>query len=302
MLAAVVLTAPLAAPLSAQCGPSNGRVELTPVVTVGRAGLHWSVGPSAGAVKSELDFHGVSSRGARLAGRVVVLRGLGGVWLLSGSATQGVLNEGRLQDVDFDVLYGTTVRRSVAGLTGRTGSWTGAMGRCWTLPSLPGTAAFTLWVGWTRQRQDFRIQNGTQLVPDSMPLPGLDSRYAATWDGPWMAGEAVVGLARSTLAVRFTGCALNHYHAEGTWNLRWDLAQPRSYAQWAVGWGWSVDLHYRYRLVHRLALMAGLEHTLMQAKNGDDIVYAANGDLYGSSLIRTTTDRTMVSFGLGASF
>jgi hypothetical protein len=291
----------LPAPLSAQCGPLRGRVALRPTFEMGRGHLHWSIGPGAGVLRSVLRFDRLADREARLAGRIAVLWTGDAAWLLAGSVGGGPLTGGQILDTDFE--QSVESRRSVAEVTGqRSESWTGALGWCRPVPSSPEKAALTLWAGWTRRKDDIRIRNGTQLFPDSTILAGLDSRYEATWAGPWIAGVVAVGLARSTLLARLTFHARTRYRARGRWNLRYDLAQPLSYAQRATGWGWAMDMRYGYRMSERLRFTIGLRRSVMVAKDGDDVAYAANGNAYGSQLIEAKSDDTALSLGVEMSF
>ncbi|MEJ2678428.1 MAG: hypothetical protein P8174_05040 [Gemmatimonadota bacterium] len=295
----LVLALPV--PLSAQRRPLSGRVVLSPTFETGRGRLHWSIGPGAGVVRSVLHFDGLSHREVRLAGRAVVMQTSHGAWLLAGSVAAGSLAGGRMLDTDFE--QGVESRQSVAAVTGRRSqSWTGALGWCRPVSCSAGEDALTLWAGWAARKEDIRIQNGTQLLPDSTGMAGLDSRYEAVWAGPWIAGEATVGLPRSTLLARLTLHPLTRFRSRGRWNLRYDLAQPLSFAQWDAGWGWALDARYGYRMSERLRFTIGVRRSVMVAKDGRDIAYAANGDAYGSQLIEARWDDTTLSFGVGVSF
>lgn len=84
--------------------------------------------------------------------------------------------------------------------------------------------------GYSRHKQDFVIQDGNQTIPDFGPFPGLDSRYRSQWDGPWVGLE----LSGRTRKNKLRGFGRFEYHfadyvGDGTWNLRDDFVNPRSF-------------------------------------------------------------------------
>ncbi len=117
------------------------------------------------------------------------------------------------------------------------------------------------------------------------PFPDLDSSYDALWHGVWAGLESEWRPAR-TLALN---CGIEYhvvdYHAKADWNLRDDLAHPKSFEHWASGEGfqgraglawelpkrWSMHLDYTYRRWH--ADEGGLDRT-----------YSANGTFSDTGL------------------
>ncbi len=70
----------------------------------------------------------------------------------------------------------------------------------------------------------------------------------------------------------------SRYEAEGTWNLRTDLAQPRSFVQGVDGWGYEAAFRGRYRLTTDLSLTVEARYGRRVAEDGFDTAFLATGD------------------------
>jgi len=71
--------------------------------------------------------------------------------------------------------------------------------------------------------------------PPTGPFAGLDSRYVATWWGPWIGGEALYSFPGGTSARLFFGYQFVAYYAWADWNLRTDFDHPKSFEHRAWG-------------------------------------------------------------------
>lgn len=297
-----------ASPAPAQELAEGPRLEVAPLVQAGNGSLRWSVGTGNTAF-SELHYQNIDSRAAGFSIRWTSGENQGGRWLVTGEARRGRVLDGTVRDSDFIRGSEIEIRRIHAELTrSRTSHEMLALGRMAGSP-LPGADRVVLLVGWERRRQVFRMQDGIQVLPDTATafLKGLDSRYSFEWRGPWVAYEAAFEIGRaSSLAGRLTG-HLARYEAEGEWNLREDLVQPRSFAQEAFGFGLGIGIRYERRMSESLRLLIGACHARRGVLEGDDRVYFTDGRVFRGDLMEVGDTRTDLrlevawSFGRGSS-
>lgn len=152
-------------------------------------------------------------------------------------------------------------------------------------------------IGYYYHRTAIELKDGVQTVsmsPSTTPLgpfPGLDSRYDASWHGPWIGVLCQLDLTND-LFLNLEGMAyLADYYAEAKWNLRSDFANP-SFEQSADGAGvrLSVALEKHFDVLttpgqnRDLSLAIGVVYDQGGTGSGKDTVFFADGS-------RLTTSR-----------
>lgn len=215
----------------------------------------------------------------------------------------GSVLSGSAQDSDFNGdNRNDEYSRSIANLKGSSiVSATTAIGyRTHTNP-------YTEWralLGYSFNEQNFIKREGREIIStdNSHPLAAynnLDSQYNAQWQGPWLGGEWHWKQARHTLGVR----AEQHwpdYYAQADWNLREELAHPKSFDQTAKGKGQVVQLSYSYALTQQLHLILQAHYEKWGAISGIDTLYFANGNSAQTRL--NEANWSSQGFSLGITF
>lgn len=102
---------------------------------------------------------------------------------------------------------------------------------------------------------------------------GLDSVYNAYWSGILVRAGAFYEHPQWQFGVTYSLYPNAHYDATARWNLRSDLAQPKSFDQDALGKGeqWEWRIGHEILPSHWLMLMLRTED--WQASQGDDRLY-----------------------------
>ncbi|GEM_PF-990201 len=130
--------------------------------------------------------------------------------------------------------------------------------------------------GYSYHEQNLRITNGFQSIPANGPFGGLNSTYQTRWDGPW------VGMELYGEKDKMRGLARVEYHwfdyyAHADWNLRTDLAHPKSYEHETDGKGISVLLDGGYQLSRNWTFDLNADIKVWNAGPGIDRTFASSG-------------------------
>jgi hypothetical protein len=137
-------------------------------------------------------------------------------------------------------------------------------------------------LGFSYYQQNLTMSDGYQTIdyPTSSflgPIPGLQSTYDTAWYGPWLGldTEAVVSRVwKLSAGIEWHQVT---YQAEANWNLRSDLAHPKSFEHSGQGYGLICRLGSTYMLTSRLELTAIAELRDFAIRNGVDRVFLADG-------------------------
>ncbi len=145
-------------------------------------------------------------------------------------------------------------------------------------------------IGYRYEQQRLQVKDGNQTVCVSQPsigfdcggiplgpFSGLDSRYNATWHGPFLGLETEAGTENHRLRVRGEVTGLN-YSATAKWNLRPDLNPEKSFRHEATGTGLNLSADYTYQITPATGLTATAELEHFKAdKDGIDRSYFVDG-------------------------
>ena len=229
--------------------------------------LDWNIaGNASGAnpnIVSELTWRDLESYQLKLGGKGTINR----IFYLRGSAAFGWVLSGEVQDSDYNGDNRTQeFSRSISSADDSTVlDATVAFGYPFKLAS----DRFRLipLVGFSYSEQNLTMKDGVQVLsqpPQTQPfgpIVGLDSTYDTKWYGPWAGVD--LSFKASNKILLFAGFEYHwaDYKAEANWNLRTDLAHPKSFEHEADGPGilitaggdyifaapWSLGLEVNYQ-------------------------------------------------------
>jgi hypothetical protein len=166
-------------------------------------------------------------------------------------------------------------------------------------------------LGFSYYAQNLTASDGDQTLSDPVlypgvpplgPFPGLHSTYEAAWYGPWLGldATAVPGQGWNLSA----GIELHQvfYQAEANWNMRADLAHPKSFEHQGNGYGLICRLGSSYALTSRLALTVAAELRNFAIRNGTDRVFLTDGSQGTTRLNGVNWQSQMLTAGVLYSF
>lgn len=266
--------------------------------------LKWSIG-SGNFVLSELDFHATSIK--TQADLLWVSSNYR--WSFDIRAGLGKIVSGNIQDDD----YGAANRQD---LFSRSRSEMGGH----TVSSLSGELGYrlvdsrdiriALLLGYRYDIQHFNIVNATQIVPAiSVDFTGLNSDYLAQWRSITVGTAFTIPLGPTPFALELSGHAWPNltYRGTGRWNMRGgsdpnSFSQNPSFLHQADGFGGDVEVRLRYRPSPHWDLSLGWMGTWLQAKNGTDTTYFADGSQAKIGLLDVKNQSNIYSVGIGYLF
>lgn len=137
--------------------------------------------------------------------------------------------------------------------------------------------------GYSHHEQQLNITDGYQSFPALGPFPGLDSSYDTKWKGPWVGIDLHFKAAEiKSFAQRIETYFTYEYHwadfdAEGNWNLRDDLAHPKSFKQNTDGDGFVIRTGFNCALNQHWALNFNYDYQDWSMDDGTSKIFFANG-------------------------
>jgi hypothetical protein len=166
--------------------------------------------------------------------------------------------------------------------------WDGSVGIGWgfdwTDSRTGRSARFIPMVGYSVHQQNLRITDGYQTIPPTGSFPGLDSTYEAEWRGPWLGVHSLYEATAKWSAEIDLEFHFADYEAVAQWNLREDLAQPKSFEQEAEGRGLRLLLKGVRRLGPRSDFTLRLALDDWETDAGTDRIFLADGSVVSTRL------------------
>lgn len=252
--------------------------------------LDWNIAGGGVDVLSELSWKNLVMAQMQAAAQVNMKND----WRIRADLGYGEISSGANQDSDYSGNNRTLeFSRSSNKAGGNVGDASIALGK--TLRLLDQTVGKFIYVtpsiGLSVHQQNLTMTEGVQTVsrPDLVPpgvgvaplgpFAGLNSRYAAQWQGPWIGIEALIE-AGSNLSL--TASAEYHvadYLAKANWNLRNDLAHPVSFKHTAKGQGIVGSVGASYPIAKSWTMNLSLKYHQWSTRAGNDLIYFADGSV-----------------------
>jgi hypothetical protein len=137
--------------------------------------------------------------------------------------------------------------------------------------------------GYAYSEQNLKLTDGVQtlsLPPATQPLGpigGLNSTYETKWNGPWLGVDFWL---QASPKITLYGSFEYHwadYEAEANWNLRADLAHPKSFEHDADGSGIVIAFAGEYVLEGPWSVSLAANYQDWSTDAGTDRLYRADG-------------------------
>lgn len=136
-------------------------------------------------------------------------------------------------------------------------------------------------VGFSYYAQNLTMSDGEQTLSEQAyplgPIDGLNSTYDAAWYGPWLGVDVIATPNRNWTFS--TGIELHQvfFRAEADWNLRSDLAHPKSFEHKGDGFGVIWHLGSSYALTPNLEITVSAELKNFAIRDGTDRTFLPDG-------------------------
>ena len=276
--------------------------------------LDWSIAGNNTNVLSELAWSDVDSYQLSLSNRSRYKRHL----YLRGHLNYAWIQNGRVRDSD----YGLDDRmgeysRSVSDTNGDE-LWDVNVGGGYAFYFQEDRLMVAPMVGFSYSKQNFRITNGTQVISADNPNSGnpadnpppvgplsdlLNSTYFARWMGPWIGCDVRYRLKQWPfkalpgelgLAMEFHWA---DYYGEGNWNLRGDLAHPKSFEHETTGYGLRLAGDAVVQLSDRWALTVMAEYQTWTSDAGTDRIFSVDNGVFTTQLNEVNWDTVSIMLG-----
>ena len=130
------------------------------------------------------------------------------------------------------------------------------------------------------------------------PFPGLNSTYETRWKGPWVGVDLSIRPSEKWFLFGSFEYHWADFNAEANWNLRSDLAHPKSFEQMADGNGIVLSLGCDYYIRHNVSLNLGLDYQDWSTDPGVDRVFFSNGTVSETRLNEVNWESGAIRFGI----
>ena len=251
-------------------------------------------------ILSELTWKKLQAYGVTGGGRMTLDR----LFTVRGSYASARIYRGQNQDSDYttDNRTGENSRSNNSSDTGSLVDTTLGAGYPWRLTSGGYDATVSFLGGYSYHEQNLTITNGYQTIPRTGYFSDLDSKYEARWRGPWGGVDLVFKQGR-----KFTLFSTFEYHwaryrADAHWNLRTDLAQPKSFRHTADGTGVVGSVGVSYLLTKRWSLYLNTKGQSWSTDPGVDKTFTSKGKTSETKLNEVVWQSYEVQLGAHCQF
>jgi hypothetical protein len=168
--------------------------------------------------------------------------------------------------------------------------WDAALGLGYQFNLLSDRLRVIPLAGYAYSEQNLRLTDGVQtlsLPPATQPpgpIESLDSSYETQWTGPWLGLDVWFQASQKIMLFGSFEYHWADYEAAADWNLRPDLARPRSFEHDAEASGIVVTLSGEYVLKGPWSLSLTANYQQWSTDAGTDRLYLADGTISDTRL------------------
>ncbi len=231
-------------------------------------------------------------------------------WVLDGRFAYGTVLDGKNQDSDYFGNNRTAEFSRSNNISDEGNTIDATLGFGYRATIIPSPAhyqkpvlSFTPKIGASYHAQNLKILHGFQTIPAFGHFGGLDSSYDTSWYGPWAGFDTELSIVdRFSLSTSFE-YHYAYFEATADWNLRSDLAHPKSFEHEAEGTGYIASIGSQFKLSRGLSLNLSVDYQKWNAdKKGIDTVFLANGGLLETKLNEVNWESMGANIGLSYQF
>ena len=227
---------------------------------------------------------------------------------LKGTFAYAVIYNGQNQDSDYDGNNRSLEFSRSNNATDSGDLWDISLGLAYDFRILNDRLLLSPLLGYAFNDQNLQISDGVQTLPPLGPFQGLDSSYDATWYGPWVGMElqynSYGSSAPSPGYEAFFGVEyhLADFDAKADWNLRPDLAHPKSFDQDAGGSGWVLTGAVNYLFNSRWGINLTGKYQYWETDAGTHRFFFSDGSSYATRLNEVIWESFAVTLGVTCRF
>ncbi len=276
--------------------------------------MNWNIGYNNAVpnVLSELTWKDVKSYGSVTGLEYICKSGWCKRMVFMGGAYANLAYDGRVRDSDYSG-NNRTGEFSRSYSHGDDSSFNGGyVSVGYDVAAFWPNAPFSLTprIGYALNKQTFKAVDGVQAVSDGViqtipvgtPLTGLNSTYEAKWRGPSANIDFRLALFKQHEIRAGVGYVKSDYRGIGTWNLRSDFQQPKSFEQNANGSGKNFAAGYSFWLTPRCELRLDAKYETWEADNGTDTTYFSDNTVAVTPFKDVTLKERTYTVGVGYKF
>ncbi len=220
----------------------------------------------------------------------------------------GVIVDGENQDSDYDEddRQMEFSRSNNQADKGHTRDFSIGIG--YTIPFNSDFFSLAPLIGYSYHRQELRMTDGYQTIPSLGSFPDLDSKYDATWQGPWVGLDFNLGLNTISRYLRFMEFCIGFEHhwaaydATADWNLRTDFKHPKSFEHEADGQGDKFSIGLKNHLGKMTTFGIFYEQQQWTTQSGIDRVFLTTGQAIETRLNEVNWQSNVVRFEISIRF
>jgi hypothetical protein len=227
---------------------------------------------------------------------------------LKGTFAYAVIYNGQNQDSDYDGNNRSLEFSRSNNATDSGDLWDISLGLAYDFRILNDRLLLSPQLGYAFNDQNLQVSDGVQTLPPLGPFPGLDSSYDATWYGPWLGMElqynSYGSSAPSPGYEAFFGVEyhLADFEAKADWNLRPDLAHPKSFDQDADGSGWVLTGAVNYLFNSRWGVNLTGKYQRWETDAGTHRFFFSDGSSFATRLNEVIWESFAVTLGVTCRF
>ncbi len=150
--------------------------------------------------------------------------------------------------------------------------------------------------GYSWNRQNLRMTDGYQTIPDTGAFTGLNSTYKSSWNGPLVGVYAANQFRPNWHLFGNVEYHWADYYGEGNWNLRDDLLHPVSFIHQADGGGVVTIIGVEYSIPDEWSVDLSYKQANWAAGNGLDQVFSADGLIGYTRLNEVVWNSSVITF------
>jgi hypothetical protein len=227
---------------------------------------------------------------------------------LKGAFAYAPIFNGQNQDSDYDGNVRTLEFSRSNNDTDAGDLWDISLGLAYDIRLFSDRFLLSPLLGYAFNDQNLQISNGVQTLPPLGPFQGLDSSYDSTWYGPWIGMELQYNSFGSSAPSPgyevFFGVEyhLADFEAKADWNLRPDLAHPKSFEQDADGSGWVLTGAFNYLFNSRWGVNLTGKYQHWETDTGTHRFFFSDGTSFATRLNEVIWKSFAITLGVTCRF